>query len=365
MRITFCQASADRSGGSRVIAQYADRFVRMGHEVAILSAERTRPPLRHRVKRALRRALGRETSPPYRAFLPTFVDDLPHVEHIRVRRQGPMVPSDFPDADVVVATWWRTAEWVRDLPESKGRKAYFIQGLESTIPGVPVERAEATFGFALQPITISRFLQRHVQRVRRRDDVAYVPNAVDLQQFDAAPRGRRTRPTACCIFTGDLPFKGFDLTLRALRRARSRLPELRVTCFGFRPPIGADALPDWFEFHCDPAQDRLASLYASADVFVHGSRVEGFGLPILEAMACRTPVVALPSGAAPELLEGGRGVCVEDLDADLLGDAVTRVLEMDESAWRTMSDLAYRHAHGYSLDDAARRMLRALPTAPA
>jgi glycosyltransferase involved in cell wall biosynthesis len=290
------------------------------------------------------------------------LDELPHIRHHRVPEARPFVDADFPDADVVVATWWETAEWIARLSPRKGKKAYFIQGHESTIDGMPAERVEATLDLPLHPITIAEFLVAHLRERHGRTDVSFVPNSVDLSRFDAPSRGKAERPTIACLYTGEARIKGFDLTMAALFEVKLRVPDLRVVCFGTQaPPAGF--FPSFVEFHRDPPQAEIPRLYASADVYAHGSRVEGFGLPILEAMACRTPVVATPAGAAPELLREGRGRMISKLDASEMARALVDVLTMPEPEWRALSLRAYSHAHGYTLDDATARLEAALERA--
>lgn len=66
-------------------------------------------------------------------------------------------------------------------------------------------------------------------------------------------------------------------------------------------------------------------LYAAADVLVMPSTLEGFGLPVLEAMACGTPVICSRAASLPEV--GGDAVLYFDpLNAEELATAIERVL---------------------------------------
>jgi glycosyltransferase involved in cell wall biosynthesis len=76
--------------------------------------------------------------------------------------------------------------------------------------------------------------------------------------------------------------------------------------------------------------DRLVAEYAAADVFVFPSRTDTFGLVLLEAMACGTPVAAYPvTGPADVVVPGVTGMLDEDLAA-----AVRAALHMDRAACR-------------------------------
>lgn len=73
----------------------------------------------------------------------------------------------------------------------------------------------------------------------------------------------------------------------------------------------------------------LATYYQDADVFVFPSRTDTFGLVMLEAMACGTPVAAFPEAAPRTVLDAGAGVMDEDL-----GLACRRALDLDPAAVR-------------------------------
>ncbi|MCA9537090.1 MAG: glycosyltransferase family 4 protein, partial [Myxococcales bacterium] len=288
MRITFVHKTANFSGGNRVVATYAERLQARGHRVCVVSAPDPRPrPLRTLLNRVKGRTFpvgdGR-----------SWLDALP-LEHRVLDRARPVRAEDLPDADVIVATWWETAEWVAALPPEKGAPAYFLQGVEWTIDDMPRERVKQTWRLPLHKIVIAEFMADIARAEFGDGDLSHVPNAVDTALFHAPPRARNAVPTVGFMEVGPLAIKGGDITRAALLLAKERVPELRAVCFGRSAPPPARALPGWVDFHVSPTPEALRALYASCDVFVHASRAEGFGLPLLEAMACRTPVAATPA----------------------------------------------------------------------
>ena len=73
-------------------------------------------------------------------------------------------------------------------------------------------------------------------------------------------------------------------------------------------------------------RNELAALYGRASVFVYPSLYEGFGMPVLEAMACRTPVVTSNISALPETA-GDAALLVDPLDDVALAEAIARIVE--------------------------------------
>ena len=68
----------------------------------------------------------------------------------------------------------------------------------------------------------------------------------------------------------------------------------------------------------------LPRLYAEADFFVYPSLYEGFGLPVLEAMACGTPVITSNVSSLPEVA-GGAALLVDPASTTELSDAMLRL----------------------------------------
>ncbi|MFZ4814158.1 MAG: glycosyltransferase family 4 protein [Phototrophicaceae bacterium] len=80
-----------------------------------------------------------------------------------------------------------------------------------------------------------------------------------------------------------------------------------------------------------PTED-LALWYNSASTFVYPSVYEGFGLPVLEAMACGTPVIAADTSSLPEVVGGSVGMLVAPHDVEAWAAALIRA--RDDAAWR-------------------------------
>jgi len=354
MKITFVLPNANMLGGTRVIAIYADRLQRRGHKVCVVSTPRRPLPLRGKVKRLLR-------GEPWTADAnkaPSYLDGLP-IEHRMLDRWRAVTDADVPDGDVVIATWWETARPVVELAASKGAKAYFVQDYGAHA-GQPLDKVAATWKLPLHKITISRWLENLVrEHVGTEDEIAYVPNSVDLEQFFAPPRGKQVVPTIGFIYS-TRPQKGCAAAMEALRIARERAPSLRIVAFGHGAPSDNLPLIDGVTYLPNLEESRLRDVYAQCDAWLFTSTLEGFGLPILEAMACRTPVIATPAGAAPELVGAGGGILVPAGDTNALSSAILEIVNMTADAWLAKSQTAYETASCHTWDDATSQFENAL-----
>jgi len=99
----------------------------------------------------------------------------------------------------------------------------------------------------------------------------------------------------------------------------------------------------------------LICLYNSAKVFVHPSLYEGFGLPILEAMACGCPVVASNVSSIPEIC-GGAALLVDPENVEGLADAVHRVMN-DEFLRKSLIEKGIKRARKFSWKKTAEETL--------
>ena len=356
MRITFLLPADDLTGGNRVVAIYAKLLLARGHTVQVVSNAPCRPCLREQVRALYRgqwRAMNEQMHPK-----PGHIA-LSGVPHKVLERPRPITADDVPDADILIATWWETAVWMHKMPPSKGRKVHLIQDYEVWAGGDSNTSLHAALRLPNLKIVISNNLKRTLDVEVGDLTVTVVPNAVDMHQFNSPRRERGNVPTVGFMY-GRAHRKAADIYQRACELARQQLPTLKVVSFGTDLPTRDLPLPIGTTYFHRPKQHEIAAIYACCDAWLFASRIDSFGLPILEAMACRTPVIAVPIGAAQDLLGDGTGVLVAKESPEEMAAAIVALCRQSDDEWERASERAYRKAHGYSWDDATSRLLEVL-----
>jgi glycosyltransferase involved in cell wall biosynthesis len=352
MKITFVLPTLSLTGGMRVLSIYAELLQKRGHKIFIVSTPQGQRTLIQQV-RSLLRGKGWESAPEKE---PSHFDKV-DVERLVLETNRPITDLDVPDADIIMATWWETAEWVAKLSDSKGAKVYFLQHYEA-FDYLPKGRVEATWRLPMHKIAVAQWLADIARNEYGDFSVSLVPPTVDTKQFyDSQSRGQQRRgkqsvPTVGMYYS-TTPWKGCDIALEAFSIAAKKIPNLRLVAFGSGDtPPPYMPLPDGTEYNKEPTQDQLKEFYSKCDAWLFSSRSEGFGLPILEAMACRTPVIGTPAGAAPELLAGGGGILVKPEDPEDMARAIEQICQLSDAQWRAMSESAWETVIHYTWEDA-------------
>ena len=106
-----------------------------------------------------------------------------------------------------------------------------------------------------------------------------------------------------------------------------------------------------------PDED-LPILYSGASVFVFPSFYEGFGMPVLEAMACGTPVITSNNSSLPEVVDNA-GIMIDAKDSTKLAKDIDRVLT-DTKLAKELRDKGIAQARKFSWDKSAKKMLKIL-----
>jgi glycosyltransferase involved in cell wall biosynthesis len=171
---------------------------------------------------------------------------------------------------------------------------------------------------AARVIVVSEFTGREAVELLGVDErrVRVIPHGVEAPFSPEGPAADGEYVLAVATLE---PRKNLERVAEAARRAGI---ELRV--------VGA---PGWGEVRVESLgfvdDERLAELYRGAVALVYPSLYEGFGLPVLEAMACGTPVVT-STGSAPAELADGAAVLVDALDVDAIATGIAEAARRRE-----------------------------------
>ena len=103
------------------------------------------------------------------------------------------------------------------------------------------------------------------------------------------------------------------------------------------------------------SHEEMVNVYNAAALFIYPSSYEGFGMPVLEAMACGTPVIALDNTAFPEFA-GGVARLLPDARVETLAQGMREVLA-DETLRKRMAEEGPRRAAAYDWRLVTRRYL--------
>lgn len=205
--------------------------------------------------------------------------------------------------------------------------------------------------------------ERVLDRFRLPEDKVILCYFAQNEHFTPAPieavnlfRDTQALPERYVLFIGSIePRKNLATLVAAWKRSFSRAQGVKLVIAGgaarrdvFNTAYsGAEALRDpsihLLGFFSD---DHLPLLYQGADAFVLPSLAEGFGLPILEAMACGTPVICSDITAMPEI-SGGAARLVPAREIEAWTEAIDEIMADPELRQR-MSAAGIRRAADFS-----------------
>jgi len=306
LRITFLVTSLHLSGGVIQIVQLAREMLLAGHDVRIVTE-----------------------SP----------EDAPEKQNLwlqpLVYRNRRHLIENFPESDVVVATFWVTAHrYLRELRERYDFvSAYYIQDYEAWFypesDWLNRNNVIHSYSRAEHHIVMSRWLANLVDAHGPRCEI--VSLGLDLGVFYRRDTQPATHPRVLSVAAigPEVVRRGFPDTVEAFRRVKEARPEVEIILYGTEREQ-LPVLP--FEVTCAGRiydQNKVAELMSSVDVVLDASLWQGFGRPGLEAMACgAVPVLTNFGGLNEYAVDGVNSLLVPPGDPaaaatailDLLGD---------------------------------------------
>lgn len=298
MRIAYLLESTELCGGVKVVLIQAEALARRGHRVAVVSPQPAPDWL------PLRRA---------------------HFEWAPFQQS-----RELAQADVRVATFWTTV--APALDGSRGPVFHLCQGYEGGFRFYAdrKESIDAAYRSPTRKLAISATLAQRLVQLGF-GPAENVGQVFDSRDFFPGPERNGDGPPILLLvgpFQADV--KGIDIAFLGLELWRRQGGVFRLRRISTVPIGEAEkktGLVD--EYHHGLTPDRMPFAYRSSDIFIGPSRPEeGFGLPVLEALACGLPCLLSDTPGHREIA-GDAAWYFEDGSAAELAEALPRVTRED------------------------------------
>ena len=261
--------------------------------------------------------------------------------------------------DVAMGTWWETLYGVFDL--NADHYAGFIQSFEQRF----YERDDRTeqlaaasaYGLPLHFIAAATWMAGMLARLHPGRTCAAVPNGIDKELFTCPPGPRKPGPLRVLIEgQPQLWFKGIPDAIASVGLMKGAA-ETTLVCL--EPPAQSDLPVDRVLSSLD--HDRMRAIYQETDVLVKMSRVEGLGLPPLEAFHCGVPCVVTPFTGHEEYVEHGENGFVCGFDDPATAASYLDRLASDSALLERLSAGALQTAAAWpSTEDSTARLAAVL-----
>jgi glycosyltransferase involved in cell wall biosynthesis len=165
---------------------------------------------------------------------------------------------------------------------------------------------------------------------------------------------------------GNAQRKGLRVFLASAELVLERYPNVQFLILGRDPIISkmvrkycSPEVSDRLKHIVEVPNEKMKSLYVTADLLVMPSLVEAFGVVYLEAMICGTPVIGTLRGGARELITDGKtGLLVNPTDSKALADAIVKMLE-NGLFWKSVAEAGQVLASRFSTSQMLENTLRA------
>jgi glycosyltransferase involved in cell wall biosynthesis len=288
--------------------------------------------------------------------------EIERIQRVDNRILGSVVPSWFlryrcKDADIVHATFQTIAPAVYLRKPKK-----FIVTVHDLIPlsypSMARKDISARIQWMLTPralkkvdriIAVSEFTKKEVVRLTgiEGSKIDVVHQGVDHSRYRPMDRneckkrlGFSNNEKHILVVAGSDPRRRLDLTKKVFDEVRKRRSDVKLIKAGYaKTLIGEDIINTGYV-----PEPEMPILYNCADVFLHTSEYEGFGLIILEAMSCGVPVVVSNRTSIPEVV-GSSGNMI-DLDSeDVIEQFVAKILSCLDQG---IDEEAVRQSHNFS-----------------
>ena len=166
----------------------------------------------------------------------------------------------------------------------------------------------------------------------KKNNILVINNGLDTEEFSPIEESVRDLNRLITTASADVPLKGLDYSLKALKILKKDNPNIHLIVIG-SPKKGGHTerlikelnIKDNVFFKKHISKEEIRKLYSTSSVAIVSSLYEGFGYPVIEAMSCEVPLIATNVSSIPELV-GKYAILIDPKDEDLLSQKIKNVL---------------------------------------
>ena len=306
-------------GGYKIAYQYANALVRAGYEVSIIHSVYPSEGFPYRPPFFLNLGLG-------------FVDfcqsrlGLLHEKwyaldpSIKCYNIASVTRDNIVKADIYIATAICTAHAVMTCAPKDSAWLYFIQGYEKW--DVSEDYVLKSYKWPLEKVVVAPWLKDIVES--QGESAELVPNSFDNSVFFLEKEIDKRDPSSILFLSSSYAIKGTEDVLEALSIV-SRTHHIKVSSFG-TCTRRKGAFTD-YDYTRSPSLKKLRELYNNAAIFIGGSREDGFGLPVGEAMCCGAAVACTVNGGYQAMVDDSCALQSPIQDPDALARNIIKLLD--------------------------------------
>jgi glycosyltransferase involved in cell wall biosynthesis len=215
-------------------------------------------------------------------------------------------------------------------------------------------------------ITVSEFSKNDISREYNinKEKFTVVPNGINLDLFHPMEEIEREPATLICTNSADTPLKGLYYLLQAVHEV-SKQRKIKLTVIGKPKENGGIEklikkldISHLIRFTGRLSHHDFVKEYAKSTIAVVPSVYEGFGIPVGEAMATKTPVITTSGGALPEVA-GDASIIVPPKDPKAIEKAINYLLDNPQKR-KELGEAGYNRVHSnFTWKQAAEKTIRA------
>ena len=179
-------------------------------------------------------------------------------------------------------------------------------------------------------------------------NITVINNGLDASEFKPIEGVKRNPFRLITTASADVPLKGLDFSLKALKKLMNEFPEVHLIVIGKIKKNGHTQrlieklkIEEKVFFKSDITKTEIVDLYSKSSVAIVSSLYEGFGYPVIEAMSCEVPLIATNVSSIPELTKEF-AILVDPKNDQMIADSVRKVF-MDYQKYKEIAVKGRQH----------------------